>query len=177
MQRSKKIVIICHCILNSNAKVKPLASYPGVLLQALQEYLQNGTGFMQLPCPESAFLGLKRWGMSIEQYDTLAYRRHCKNILQSCLDTLHSFIKAEYEILGIVGADGSPNCGVHKVPVGYTGGVLDSTLKAEQEINNLQFTTGMGILMQELKFQLDNLGISIPFMAIDEHDPSTIISK
>ena len=35
MHRSKKIVIVCHCLLNANAKVYPLAQCGGVYSEVL----------------------------------------------------------------------------------------------------------------------------------------------
>jgi len=82
MKRSKKLVLLAHCILNVNSKVVGLAQYAGALEDLVCGHIRRGSGLIQLPCPETTFLGLKRWGMTREQYDTPFYRSHCRNILQ-----------------------------------------------------------------------------------------------
>ncbi|WP_051328233.1 hypothetical protein [Desulfatirhabdium butyrativorans] len=81
MKRSRKVVVLCHCLLNANVKVHALATYPGIFPPVVAEFLEPGIGILQLPCPETTFLGLNRWGMTREQYDIPAYRRHCRRIL------------------------------------------------------------------------------------------------
>ena len=62
-------------MLNANAKVSPLAVYPGVLAEVIQPFIDQGAGIVQLPCPESSYLGINRWGMCFEQYNHPNYRR------------------------------------------------------------------------------------------------------
>ena len=38
--------------------------------------MSEDVGVIQLPCPEATFLGMRRWGMTREQYDVPAFRRH-----------------------------------------------------------------------------------------------------
>jgi predicted secreted protein len=52
MYRSRKILITCHCAINANAKVPPLATVGGVFTDSVSEYIQSGCGLLQLPCPE-----------------------------------------------------------------------------------------------------------------------------
>lgn len=170
MNRSKKVVILAHCILNSNAKVTPLAKYEGVLKEAVKGFIDDGTGLIQLPCPESTYLGMNRWGMSKDQYDHPSYRRHCREILRPYLDQVETFIKADYEIFGIIGVNGSPSCGVSKTSIGIKGGVTTDSNPFE----DIKFIKACGVFMDELKNSLDKRNINLKFMAIDEDDPSNI---
>ncbi len=172
MNRSKKIIVISHCILNANAKVAPLAEYPGVLHSAIEAFIKDGTGIVQLPCPESSYLGINRWGMCYEQYDHPKFRRHCRKILKASVDQLETFIAAGYHIRGVIGADGSPNCGVNKIPSGLTGGVIRDTKAVETQLEKFQYLDGMGVFMGIFKNMLSERNISIDFMAIDEKNPS-----
>ena len=171
MNRSKKIIVLSHCILNSNAKVTPLAKYRGVLTEAVGTFIENGTGLIQLPCPESTYLGMNRWGMSKDQYDHPSFRRHCRNILKPYIDQIETFIKAEYKILGVIGVNGSPNCGLSKTPMGLTGGV---TGPDEKPFEKVKYINDSGVFMDELKALLKQRNINLKFMAIDEENPSTI---
>ena len=171
MYRSKKIIVVSHCILNANAKVGPLAEYPGVLRSVMDDFIQDGTGIVQLPCPEVSYLGINRWGMCYEQYDNPKFRRHCLKILKTSIDQLEAFSAAGYGIRGVIGADGSPNCGVTKVPTGLTGGVIRDTKAVETQLKKFQYREGMGVFMGIFKDMLSERNISIDFMAIDEKNP------
>lgn len=177
MKRSKKIIVVSHCLLSANAKVGPLAEYPGVLRKVMDPFIEDGTGIMQLPCPESSYLGINRWGMSYEQYDHPNFRRHCRNILTPSLDQIETFIAAGYDILGVIGADGSPNCGVTKIPSGLSGGVIRDTKDVEKQLEGFRYIEGTGVFFSVLKELLQNRGISVRFMAVDEKNPSTIITR
>ena len=177
MERSRKIVIVCHCLLNANAKVRPLACYAGVLMEALEPYLRQGVGIMQLPCPESSYLGVNRWGMSREQYDHPLFRRHCRQLLTPFMDQLEAFCASGCTVVGVVGADGSPNCGVHLTPLGLTGGVIGTAATAEEQIGGLRLAKGKGVFMQEVQQMLMDRGIAAPFMAVDEKNPGKMITE
>lgn len=112
MMRSKKIVILSHCILNSNAKVDGLAKYEGVLGQLIVYLIEEGYGIIQLPCPEISIYGVKRWGVVKEQNNTPHYRKHCRKILEPILEPVIDYMTNGYEIKALIGVDGSPSCGV-----------------------------------------------------------------
>lgn len=76
MRRSKKIVLISHCILNVNSKVEGLAQYENNSLELVKYLIENKFGIIQLPCPEASFYGMRRWGHVKEQFDTPYYREH-----------------------------------------------------------------------------------------------------
>jgi len=175
MNRSKKVVILANCILNANAKILPLGSYPGVLKEVVQPFIDQGVGILQLPCPESSYLGLNRWGMSLEQYNHPRFRNHCREILQASMDTIEAFHDAGYELVGVIGADGSPNCGIHKIPVGLTGGEVGMWCRNAGEHDQCRFEAGTGVFMRIFKEMLDEKNIVIPFMAVDEDNPSELI--
>jgi len=171
LKRSRKILMICHCLLNANAKVRPLASYPGVLMEVLEPYLRQGVGIVQLPCPESSYLGVNRWGMSKEQYDHPHFRRHCRHILTPVLDQVEAYRASGCEIIGVVGANGSPNCGIHQTPMGYNGGVIGASEPVEEQTGGVHLADGTGVFMEELKQMLAEKSINTTFMAIDEKNP------
>ena len=110
MNRSRKIVIVCNCLLNANAKIRPYALCPGVDTAALGPIISQGIGLVQLPCPETSYLGMTRWGMTKEQYDTAGYRAHCRTILGPVLLEIAAYARAGYELLEILGPNPALNC-------------------------------------------------------------------
>jgi predicted secreted protein len=110
MQRSKKIIIVSHCILNQNTVIENEARAEGAVLSAVEWALKQGFGFLQLPCPEFTFLGLNRPSMTYEQYNTPEYRKHCREILLPILHQAEDYVKNGYEIVGLLGIQSSPSC-------------------------------------------------------------------
>lgn len=175
MKRSHRIIVVSHCLLNANAKVRPLALYPGVLLDALRSYIEQGVGIVQLPCPESSYLGVNRWGMSREQYDHPRFRRHCRRILTPVMDQLEAYRDSGCDIIGVVGADGSPNCGIHRVPLGLAGGVIGAMGPVENQVGGLRSAEGTGVFMEVARQILAERNIGTTFMAVDENHPGKLI--
>ena len=173
MKRSKKILIVCHCLLNANAKVYPLAACGGIYHDALRDHIDSGVGLFQLPCPETGYLGLNRWGMTREQYDHLHFRQYCREILNPCLHQLTAFVQAGYQIDGVIGMDGSPNCGVHRTCTGFCGGEISAPGNVERQQQALAMTAGRGVFMEIFAAMVADTGIYVQFRAIDEEQEST----
>jgi predicted secreted protein len=168
MYRSKKILIVCHCLLNSNAKVYPLANCGGVYSQVVGKSIEKGIGLLQLPCPETVYLGINRWGMTREQYDNPTFRDCCRQILIPSIAQIQGFASAGYQIIGVIGMDGSPNCGVNRTCHGFSGGEISTEGIVEAQRNCLEFRPGRGVFMEVLSTMLDEVHLDISFSAIDE---------
>ncbi len=110
MQRSKRILLVSHCILNQNTVIENEARAEGAILSATEWAMKEGFGVLQLPCPEFTFLGLNRPPMTYEQYNTPEYRKHCRGILEPVLNQAKEYLKNGYEIPGLLGIKGSPSC-------------------------------------------------------------------
>lgn len=171
MLRSRRVLVVCHCLLNSNAKVQPLAKVGGVHADVLKDYIDDGVGLLQLPCPELAYLGINRWGMTREQYDHPNFRSHCESISAPTVHQIEAFVQAGYEIVGIMGMDGSPNCGVNRTCLGYRGGEVAGLGDAGGGRNALRMVPGTGVFMEVLRAVLENKGLRISFLAVDEGNP------
>jgi hypothetical protein len=67
---SQKVAFIAHCLLNQNAKVEGGAKRPGMWEPVIDLLRERGYVIRQMPCPELAFGGARRfWGVR-EQFDT-----------------------------------------------------------------------------------------------------------
>lgn len=157
---------MCHCILNVNSKIMGLALYAGAVERVVKKYLAAGIGMIQLPCPELTYLGLKRWGMTRDQYDTPYYRRHCTTILTPYVDQIVDYTRNGYQVEAVIGVDGSPSCGVHRTCIGYRGGMIGG--EPSPQFEELQEP---GVFIRTLAEMLDAQGLSIPMEAIREDDP------
>jgi predicted secreted protein len=176
MERGKRILVACHCLLNANAKVFPLARYPGAFLPALRPFLEDGTGIVQLPCPETVYLGMARFGMTREQYDHPRFRAACREMLGPQVDQLSAFVAAGYAVTAVVGMDGSPSCGVFRTCLGYRGGepgAPESDLPGQIAAGRI--APGTGVFMEELRAMLADRGLHVPFAAVDEANPEGLV--
>jgi predicted secreted protein len=164
-ERSREIVVVAHCHLNVGTKVHGLADYPGARVDVIAPLIEQGVGIVQLPCPEATYLGMKRWGMTVEQYDTPAYRRHCRAILAPVLDTLVVLAQDGCTIREILGVEGSPSCGVTTTCAGYVGGELEGGAAAQ----TCTRAAGSGVLVDELRAMLDDAGLGhVPFRGVED---------
>ena len=163
MKRGRSVVVLAHCLLNVNTKVRGLALYPAVH-PIVRELMADDVGVIQLPCPEVAFLGMSRWGMTREQYDIPAYRRLCCTLLEPIVDTLDALAHDGCEITGIWGVDGSPSCGVQRTCEGYSGGDMDQLTGPPEG----SYVAGEGVFIAVLRSLLAERGLSPTWYAIAE---------
>lgn len=70
----RQVAFIAHCLLNQNAKVDEGAKTPAMWAPVIALLRERGCVIRQMPCPELAFGGARRfWGVR-EQFDTPRYR-------------------------------------------------------------------------------------------------------
>ena len=159
MERSRRIVLVAHCILNQNARAQGLAKHPGAhpLAMALAE---RGYGLVQLPCPELAAAGASRGRRPAEEYDTTEYRTRSAESAAPFAEQVEEYLSAGYEVAAVVGVDGSPSCGV----------TLTSTAAGGATAR----VSGEGVFTRALRRVLEPLGV--PFVAVDSRVPDGGVS-
>jgi len=165
--RSRRVAVLAHCHLNVNTKVHGLADYAGARGDVVGPLIERGIGLIQLPCPEATFLGMKRWGMTREQYDVPAYRRHCKKILKPIVESLIVLAEDGCVIESVIGVDGSPSCGVERTCVGYCGGEIEALFDSGESPEATD-AASPGVFIEVLRGLLDEQGLCIPFRGVDE---------
>lgn len=110
--RGKRIVLLAHCCLDQNAVLpkweRAEGAYPFTEL-----LLQRGIGIVQLPCPETLALGVTRPPLSYNDYNTAAHRLLCEQLCDIPLRMIHAHMTAGTAVLGIIGIQDSPNCGIY----------------------------------------------------------------
>lgn len=152
MRRSKQLVILHHCLLNQNARAKGLAKRKGAVEEIVEEAMRNGWGIYQIPCPEVRYLGVDREPQTKTRYDTPGFRILCERIAEEVLGDLMKFVEKGYEIVGIVGVEGSPSCGVTLTHIG----------EGEGE----KLVEGEGILVEEMRKRLAERGIKVKYYGV-----------
>ena len=168
MNRSKKIAIISHCIINQNSVVKGEYKDMNVFFPFIKKLFENNIGILQLPCPETECYGLRRWGHVKEQFDNCGYRQYAEKIINSFLEIIKEYLNNGYEIVGIYGIAGSPSCGVNLTCSANWEGEISSYKDKEDIISRVKMINESGIFIEIFKSILDKNKINIPFYDIDD---------
>ena len=154
-KRSGRIVVVAHCILNQNSRVSGLAERSSVITEIIELLMSNEVGIIQMPCPELTYAGLLRQPQTKDQYDNAVFRSHCRKIANKIVDQIQEYAKSGIKTKLVIGVDGSPSCGVNITSKGNP--------RSKSKHKKVK---GSGILMEELRFELEQKRISIPFYGI-----------
>ena len=169
MNRSKKLAILSHCILNQNAVVKGEYKDMNIFFPFIKNLFENNIGILQLPCPETECYGLKRWGHVIEQFDNIGYKKHSQKILNSFVDIIKEYLNNGYEIIGIYGIAGSPSCGVNLTCSANWEGEVGIYKDKEDITSRVKMINTNGMFMKIFKSILEENNINIPFYDVDNY--------
>ncbi len=153
-KRSKKIIIVAHCILNQNSISDGTADCPSQFREIVDLLEKNEIGIIQLPCPELMCLGLDRQDKNGSSRELLNENSRIRNLIgtRNNLDKLNElarpilyqikqYLEYGFNIIGIIGINRSPSCGIETT-----------------SINNKE-ENGKGIFTEILLEELNNVGI------------------
>jgi predicted secreted protein len=170
-KRSKRVLLTAHCILNQNAKIDRCAHYPGMIKEVAAILIETGVGIVQMPCPELVYLGLDRQAdrrvlTTIESEDTRVRRRMiedrgkalCRKIAQDLVYQIEEYQQNGFEVVGIVGINGSPSCGV------------ETTWSNDQE------ERGSGVFIQMLAEECHRRNIRLLMRGIKAYEPQRAVA-
>lgn len=165
-----RVAFVAHCLLNQNARVAGGAYCPGVYSPFVEELRDRGWELAQMPCPELAFAGLNRFWAVREQYDTLAFRRHCRRIADAVAGAVTAHLERGDEVV-LVGVDGSPSMGVRVTTSDPARGGRPDWPDEETGLG-----PGHGILIEEVLAALAARGAPTPRATavthgLPDHDP------
>lgn len=163
--RSKKVVFIAHCFLNQNSISDGTAVYPAAFREISEILLNADIGIAQMPCPELCCLGLDRGNIygadtPVVVENTRIRTEMKKDIPNARLDQLvdyviyqiSEYLKYGFKVVGIIGANRSPNCGV------------DTTSDNNAEVK------GSGLFIEKISSQLSEKNIFIPMIGLKGTD-------
>ena len=149
----RKVALIAHCLLNQNAKVCEGARYRGVVSPVVEALRSRGYLLLQLPCPELAFAGARRWWAVYEQYDTPAYRAHCRRLAQGIAPLIEQHLRHGAEVI-LIGLDGSPSTGVR-----FTSSKPDWGGRPNRPDDDWEIGARPGVWIEELEAELKRRGL------------------
>jgi predicted secreted protein len=189
-QRSRKIVFLSHCLLNENTRYLGGACRCGAVREVVQACLDNELGIVQMPCPEQHAWGgvLKRrllWFFGSARklryrlrralvplllwYTRRVYAKLARQVAGQVAD----YQSSGFTVVGIVGVDGSPSCGLHQT-LDMTRSMamvahlpLTSSTADMNAIIPACLADGSGIFLALLQQEIRRRGLDIPFLAHD----------
>jgi predicted secreted protein len=107
----RTVCYLAHCLLNANAKVDGGARCEGVSSSVVSLLREHGCGIRQMPCPELAFGGTRRFWAVREQLDTPVFRAHCRRLAAPVAAQIRADLASGARVV-LIGIDGSPSMGV-----------------------------------------------------------------
>lgn len=174
MKNKKKLLLVSHCILNVRSKIQYAVEFEteeernrkAFLKKVIEEDIQ----LIQLPCPEFLMYGGRRWGHSSEQFDNPFFRRQARKMLEDIVLQVKEYqnCSERVEVLGVVGINGSPSCGIEYTFSADWGGELSSQPNLEAYLKKGERKEAMGIFMQVLKEMLEEEGIILRMVPLTE---------
>jgi uncharacterized protein YbbK (DUF523 family) len=189
--RGQRVVFLAHCLLNQNTRYLGGALSAGAVPEVLQACLVRGVGIVQLRCPEEQAWGgvlkrrLLRWygaegrwwyglrGLLVPlglACTRIVYRR----LARDTATQIEDYQRAGVQVLGVVGVDGSPSCGVRttldlrRAASGLAG--LEWQTVNTQGMNRLitnSAVAGPGLYTQLLQAELSRRGLTVAMTAHD----------
>ena len=163
----QKILFVSHCILNTASKVvmfseAEMEAEEALRRRFLDKAINSGVQLVQLPCPEFTLYGAKRWGHVSDQFDNPFFRKHCRELLMPFVEQMKEYIASgeRFEILGVLGVDGSPSCGVDYTCFGNWFGNFSDRPDLNEILESCRMGRGSGVFMQVLDELLAENGMS-----------------
>jgi predicted secreted protein len=190
--RSGRVIFLSHCLLNENVRYLGGATRPGAVDELVDVAQRAGVGICQMACPEQM-----AWGGVLKRHLLLGYGRdrtagrvasrllapvlvahtrwRYRRLAGRVAAEIADYHRSGLEVVGIVGVDGSPSCGVqHTLD-------LDRSLKAlvtchRASIDRAAFNdrvllanlvAGEGLFVAALRRHLQHRHLTVPLYAHD----------
>ncbi len=171
----KKIIFVSHCVLNTASKVlfkvkeginEEEIARKNFLCEAIKEDLH----IIQLPCPEFNLYGSNRWGHTKEQFDNPFFRDNCRKMLEPYILQMKEYVNSpdKFKVLGVIGIDGSPSCGVNITCCGEWGGEFSSHNDINAVIQRVHVKEERGVFMEVLERMIQENGIDIIIVGLKD---------
>lgn len=155
--RSKKIIFVSSCLLNTNNKVRGLARYPGMCKEVFDTLHRHDLGIQQMDCPETLYIGINRWWYTKNLYDNHGFRTHCRECAERAVTYMEEYKRAGYKTVGVLSCDGSPTCGVSITSYDENWGGSPVDLEYNDAI-----IEGQGVYIEELQKAIKDRGLEVP---------------
>ena len=167
--RSRRVIFLAHCLLNQNAISDGTAEVPAAHRKILRTILDAQAGVVQMPCPELCCLGLDRGDPEGGERPVVAentrIRRamgrpeaaaRLRELTGQVVWQIQEYQKHGFTVLGIVGVDRSPCCGVN------------TTSDQDREL------PGWGVFIDAIQAAIKSAGLTVPVIGVKPSAPDAL---
>ncbi len=167
--RRRRVIFLAHCLLNQNAISDGTAEVPAAHREILRTILDAQVGVVQMPCPELCCLGLDRGdpkgGERPVVVENTRIRRamgqpeaaaRLRELTSQVVRQIREYRKHGFAVLGIVGVDRSPCCGVN------------TTSDQDREL------PGQGVFIAALQTAMVAAGLTVPVIGVKPSAPDAL---
>jgi predicted secreted protein len=147
-RRKRRIIFVAHCWLNMNTRFPEGAGFEGANIPLMEVILELGLGIVQMPCPECICLGLEKedWASAPEEDLRACFRKVARGVVNQ----IEMYLSYGYDIVGIMGMNPSPSCGVE---VTKGKGTMLGLNRDTSEVE------GSGVFIEELRKLAEERGL------------------
>ncbi|MDQ2091514.1 2-thiouracil desulfurase family protein [Marimonas arenosa] len=192
-QRSGRVVFLSHCLLNQHTRYLGGACRSCCVQEIVQQCIALDLSMIQMPCPEELawggvlkrrFLQLyglsRRWHLpgfamaALAEVAGVLTRHQARRLARRVAQQIQDYSAAGWQVVGIVGVDGSPSCGVRQT-VGLRAAVaafaaLDPatlTREAQNATISALVEPGNGLFITALRAAMAKRGLDVPILGHD----------
>lgn len=170
--RSKKVIVLSHCLLNQNSISDGTSDFPSQYTEIIEFLMKKNVGMIQLPCPEMVYLGLDRKDKNGSKRPLLDENSRIRNLMEEpdniqilrqkagdVIEQIKEYQKHDFQVLGLIGVNRSPSCGI------------ETTTKNGVE------EKGKGVFMKVLSDRLIKHEITLPMIGTKTSEVEGSIEK
>jgi predicted secreted protein len=168
-KKDRKIIVIAQCLVNPYCRVHLLGQNFSLSHELMDYLMSKRVGIIQYPCPETTAMGLQRNPQGRQQYDNIFFRQHCKELLKVTMLMVREFIKNRYRLVGFIGLENSPTCGIHWGRHKVNRYQMESPIPAEDP--DPDDPVLMGIMAEILSEELAKENLHVPFFEFPTQEP------
>jgi predicted secreted protein len=153
MLRSRRYVLLSHCLLAQGVRAEGLAKYfPAAVKPVIQFCLDHDINMVQMPCPETLCPagGLVRKPHGKKWYERAGLRDTSRTIATSQVAYMKQLRASGSTLLAVIGMEFSPACAV-------------TYLNRGNRIHR-----DRGIYVEELQTALAAEGMTVPFVGVNQ---------
>lgn len=170
-----EILFLSHCILNTASKVADFENAHEaerqLHLRLIKMALDKDIQLIQLPCPEFLLLGSRRFGHVKDQFMYPFFREQCRKMLHPIILQIkeYSTYPEEFKLLGIVGVQGSPSCGISltcRAP--WKGEISMQLADPLKPLDQVKMSKEKGVFIEVIEEEITASGLSIPLLSAEE---------
>ncbi|NIO44679.1 MAG: hypothetical protein GTN36_03960 [Candidatus Aenigmarchaeota archaeon] len=147
----EKIIFVSHCILNQSIRNEKFSK----IKEVVKLLSETDVGIVQLPCPK-----IDCNGKFIKNTTNVKiYKKYCEKTSVIIVNTIKKYLDADFKVLGILGVEFSPICGVYRIN------------------NGRKNIPGKGALIKEIENEMQKRNFQVPIISTNLNNVFSILEK